>query len=582
MGYPLARRFARALTAAILVAGAGRFFVPGSLFAAINPNEADDSLNESRGSLTGGSGLKIPPGIVVDDGSFSGVRHAEEYVGVGPAAERSEQDSATYVDVDEDGQVTTYVDVDEDSQAIIGEWKTEIILPGDERSDQEIPLPTRRPEPNVENRTDAQERADADGAAGSETNTNPKRPARRKAVPKVEGKGVDLTPEQRRKQQEQARQRVKKTPEQLKEELRKKELEARERDREYEKINKTLRDLWDQKNDDLDKGPDPRRKAPPGLAGGGAGGGLGAGGAGGGAGGKGKGPRQGTGRSGEMRAPGRLRRAMRQLSHIPGTESAFRKAGVRMRNGRLEGTEAQLIAAQNQVSKMPLVAMMRHPGILNTVGAGDAVTGREKYEKVRATVESGEGGEETVDIGTHDSDRNSLVFTATKRRGLDSGFNDNHESVLYTRGETVPGKTVANIYDSLFSSEDGESSVKNAQAKLGGSVFGNKGGGGVWSRLKGAFASLLGGGEGREAGAAPRLAGAMPSGVVGARGAGAGRLPLSKAPRRGLGDSRIPDRVGLVEYEAEGSSTRSLVWGVSGALGFSILLYWAWRGRKED
>ncbi|OIO06523.1 MAG: hypothetical protein AUJ52_12080 [Elusimicrobia bacterium CG1_02_63_36] len=455
-----------------------------------------------------------------------------------------------------------------------------------EGSSENIPIP--RPNPMKE-RANAQ----ADGRAELKDGGDPKGdPKTRSVVPSL-GKGREIDPEKRpggaknplpdpqakaRGDREAARLAGEKLKPETPEEKKKRE---EERAKYYKKLSDDLMKSWgtpDQKEDDSDKKP--KNGGMGSLAGMSGAGGM---------------PGGGPGASGGATPPGRrgaamgsptpasqLRKNIAMLSSIPGTEAAFKRAGVAVRDGRILGTERDLMRAEQELNGLPLQAMMQHPGILKRIGAGNAVKGLERYESVLSVVARGAGGAHTADLG---ADHASLVFTATRRRGLDSGFNVHHDAVSYRRGETVPGPTVSSIYDALFGSGDDEvdPALTQAQAKLGRSSLGREAGKGVWDRLKGAFASIVGGDEAaRDSANSPRLAAAVLPGAVSRAGSAFSRGAAGDRASRVRQEGGDFGKSVLVDYEPRGVAPRDIVWAVSGGVGFAILLYWAFRGRRED
>jgi len=105
----------------------------------------------------------------------------------------------------------------------------------------------------------------------------------------------------------------------------------------------------------------------------------------------------------------------------------------------------------------------------------------------------------------------------------------------------------------------------------------------VWDRIKSAFSGL--GGDDSEAPSGtsyePRHASVIASSVRRAPGSRKPPVKMTMLGNRSSLDSSVPRRLDLLDSEKGGLSVRKLVWGVSGGLGFGILLTWAFRKRRE-
>ncbi len=168
-----------------------------------------------------------------------------------------------------------------------------------------------------------------------------------------------------------------------------------------------------------------------------------------------------------------------------------------------------------------------------------------------------------------------MVWVKSCTNGLED-CNPHSVGTSYSAGRAVPPPSVLSIHDALFGSDADHEGVAAAEEKLAGSTLGTNGGESIWDRIKNAFD----GGGRSPTGDATLLASAVsphPSRDASPRAAvGTGEV-LNRFPT----DSRVPGRVGPVEAE-KGLSKRDLVWGVSGAVGLTFLLVWAFRKREGE
>ncbi len=268
----------------------------------------------------------------------------------------------------------------------------------------------------------------------------------------------------------------------------------------------------------------------------------------------------------KFRPVNKFQRGIQKLASVPSINEAIKREGINVGSG---ASEQDLIAAQEVLNGLPLQAMMQVPGILNQVG------GRSVYERVVNKVENGEGGEDTKHIT---ADHNSLLWEKSCTKGLED-CNKHSKGTSYSAGSVVPAPTVSSIYESLFGDDSGQD--YESHHKLAKSALGKSRGAGIWDRIKGAFSGIGGvGSVGTSGEAQPRLA-AVGSAGSGSRGIGR-RAPaqMGAVQKRGNEKSGVPDF--YPQESRDGLTVRDYVWGVSGSVGFTILLVWAFRKKNES